>query len=181
MFNPVPHESLLLDGIDKTSGMEVEELAAICGLITEYQPNSILEIGTKHGRTAINMSKHSPDACKIFCVDIHHLVNKHTSSIAQTPYFRKLCFITADSLVYDFKSLGQKFDFILVDGNHMGKWVKNDTEKALSVLAPNGVIVWHDYDKAPKYTMIQVKATLDIMGIKPTHIPRTSLAYMVKS
>lgn len=178
MFNPVAHSELFLDGINKASGMEIEELAAICGLIKKYQPKTILEIGTKHGRTAINMAQHSPDDCRIFCVDIKHL---NHSNIACNLVFTKLRFITADSLVFNFHNLkAGLFDFILVDGNHMAQWVRNDTLKALDTLKSGGVIVWHDYGKAPKYTTIQVKATLTEMGIFPIVIPGTSLAYMVK-
>jgi len=172
----IPYNELLLDNINRASGMELEELSAICGLVKMKQPKTILEIGTKHGRTAINMANVAPADCHITCVDIEHL--DHTA-IAGYLAFRKLQFITGDSLKFDFKTLKTKFDFILVDGCHMAEWVKNDTKKAYQVLAPRGVIVWHDYGKPASYTTIQVKETLDAMKIFPTVIPGTSLAYKI--
>jgi hypothetical protein len=36
-------------------------------------------------------------------------------------------------------------DFVFVDGDHRYEGVKADTGKAFEVLAPGGMIVWHDY------------------------------------
>jgi predicted O-methyltransferase YrrM len=36
-------------------------------------------------------------------------------------------------------------DIVFVDGGHDYATIKNDTEKALQMLKPNGVIIWHDY------------------------------------
>ena len=38
-----------------------------------------------------------------------------------------------------------KQDIVFVDGGHDYGTIKNDTEKALQMLKPNGVIIWHDY------------------------------------
>ena len=38
-----------------------------------------------------------------------------------------------------------KQDIVFVDGGHDYSTIKNDTEKALRMLKPNGVIIWHDY------------------------------------
>ena len=43
---------------------------------------------------------------------------------------------------------GELVDFAFVDGSHSYDYVKNDTEKLLRLLAPSGVIVWHDYCRA---------------------------------
>jgi hypothetical protein len=37
-------------------------------------------------------------------------------------------------------------DLIFVDGSHAYSYVKGDSEKALRMLAPGGLLVWHDYD-----------------------------------
>jgi predicted O-methyltransferase YrrM len=36
-------------------------------------------------------------------------------------------------------------DFIFVDGEHSKNYLLNDSEIALSVVKPGGIIVWHDY------------------------------------
>ena len=41
-------------------------------------------------------------------------------------------------------------DFIFVDADHSYDLVKNDTEKAIEMLAPGGLLIWHDYaEKSP--------------------------------
>jgi len=39
----------------------------------------------------------------------------------------------------------QGADFCFIDGGHTFECIKADTENALKVLSPNGVIVWDDY------------------------------------
>lgn len=176
IYNTINEDDLYIDGITKTSGMEILELQHICGLVKAKKPMTILEIGTMFGRTSINMARVAPEECKLLCVDIKH---QDHSGLQKYPELKKITFITANSLASDFKFKGySQYDFILVDGNHKARWVENDTRKALSVLAPNGVIVWHDYGKSAKYVSIQVKETLTKMRIYPRHILGTSLAYM---
>ena len=38
-----------------------------------------------------------------------------------------------------------RFDLVFIDGGHSYECIKADTETALKILAPNGVIVWDDY------------------------------------
>jgi predicted protein tyrosine phosphatase/protein-L-isoaspartate O-methyltransferase len=171
----IKKEELYLDGISLSSGMSVKEVQQICALVKKTQPKTILEIGTRFGRTSINMAKFAPVDCKLICVDIDH---QDHEPLKQYPEFKKIQFITADSLKQDFQFAGyKKYDFILIDGNHREKWVENDTKKALKVLNKGGVIVWHDYGKQ-NYKNIQVKETLDLMGIFPKVMAGTSLAYM---
>ena len=33
-----------------------------------------------------------------------------------------------------------------IDGSQSYEYVKNDTEKVLPLMAPGGVVLWHDYD-----------------------------------
>ena len=37
---------------------------------------------------------------------------------------------------------------MFVDGAHAYSYVKSDTEKALRMIRPGGVIVWHDFSPA---------------------------------
>jgi predicted O-methyltransferase YrrM len=44
---------------------------------------------------------------------------------------------------------GDFFDTVLIDGGHTPDLVENDTDKALSVLRPGGLCVWHDFCPDP--------------------------------
>lgn len=47
--------------------------------------------------------------------------------------------------VIDICKNGETFDFIFIDGGHDYDTVKSDTELALKVLSPKGLIIWDDY------------------------------------
>ena len=34
---------------------------------------------------------------------------------------------------------------MFIDGSHSYDYVRNDTKKALEILAPGGVVLWHDF------------------------------------
>jgi hypothetical protein len=43
---------------------------------------------------------------------------------------------------------GVKPGFIFVDAGHSEECVRNDSTKSLAVLAPGGMIAWHDYGQS---------------------------------
>jgi predicted O-methyltransferase YrrM len=54
--------------------------------------------------------------------------------------------VYADSLAWDTQNLPPGFfDTILIDGGHAREVVLSDTRKALPLLRPGGVILWHDF------------------------------------
>jgi hypothetical protein len=53
-----------------------------------------------------------------------------------------------DSRRFDYSAWRGNIDFIFIDAGHTYEFVANDTDKAFQMLAPGGIVVWHDY--APK-------------------------------
>jgi hypothetical protein len=53
--------------------------------------------------------------------------------------------LIGDSATFDFAPYRGAIDFVYVDGAHSYDYVRNDTEAALGLLSPNGVIAWDDY------------------------------------
>jgi Methyltransferase domain len=43
-------------------------------------------------------------------------------------------------------------DMVFVDASHAYEYVKGDTERALSLLKPDGLLIWHDYGEWPGVT-----------------------------
>lgn len=50
-----------------------------------------------------------------------------------------------DSKTFDETPYLAACDLIFVDGSHAYSYVKNDSEKALRMVKPGGIIIWHDY------------------------------------
>ena len=159
----ITKNDLILD-IPHESGMNFDELISLGNFIQREKPKRILEIGTKYGRTTINMAKFAPEDCEIVSVD---LIPLDYSFVYKYPESKKIKFIQGDSLKFDFSKLGY-FDVVLVDANHLYNFVQNDTKIALNSVKQDGYILWHDYGKVgPQYSKIQVKQALDDMKIKP--------------
>ena len=100
-----------------------------------------LEIGSNYGGTTAGF-------CRLF-------KNVITIDIKHDPNFDKLKtrypgyqYIIGDSKSNDtlnyIKSLGIKFDFIFIDGDHSYEGVKNDYDKFKQLLASDGYIGFHD-------------------------------------
>ena len=50
-----------------------------------------------------------------------------------------------DSATFDFSAHHGRAGLVFVDGSHAHDYVLADSETALKLLAPKGVIIWHDY------------------------------------
>jgi len=50
-----------------------------------------------------------------------------------------------DSTKFDISAYRGKAEFIFIDGGHDAPVVTSDTLKALEMVTPDGMIVWHDY------------------------------------
>lgn len=62
-----------------------------------------------------------------------------------TPAEAKVRQLFGDSKAFDETPYAGQFDLIFVDGAHAYSYVRSDSEKALRMLRPGGIIVWHDY------------------------------------
>ncbi len=57
--------------------------------------------------------------------------------------------IFGDNKEFDHASHKGTMDLIFIDGSHAKSYVESDTQKALEMIKPGGVILWHDY-RGPK-------------------------------
>jgi hypothetical protein len=62
-----------------------------------------------------------------------------------TPVEHKIEQLFGDSKQFDTSPYRGRFDLIFIDGSHAYSYVVSDTGKALEMLAPGGIIIWHDY------------------------------------
>lgn len=64
---------------------------------------------------------------------------------------QRVCQIYCDSRQWDTRNYpADFFDSVLIDGGHSEEIVVSDTRKALEVLRPGGLIMWHDYNPSPE-------------------------------
>jgi predicted O-methyltransferase YrrM len=74
---------------------------------------------------------------------------------------------------FDFAPFSKTFDLIFIDGGHDYYTVKSDTENAVRMVRPGGIIVWHDYG-TPEWDVTkyldEVAETLNIHRVEETSL-----------
>lgn len=144
---------------------ELLVLSAICQVL---KPKQVFEFGTFTGASTLAIAANTPDETRIHTLDIapENRRSHRTGVGSDIPFdfvigenFRgtrwesKIEILTGDANNLDTGRFRNRMDLIFVDADHTYPFVRNDTEKALEMLAPGGVILWHDYrwdDDAPE-------------------------------
>lgn len=161
--------------------------------------NVIFEFGTATGRTAYLMALNAPAGAKVGTItlsaqelSLYQEAPDDTglatqSAIAESSFGRflyegtetaaKIEQLYGDSKQFDETPWMGRCDLIFIDGSHAFSYVKSDTEKALRMLAPGGIIVWHDY-RGPEHDVVpDVYRYLNELGqrLSLTHLSGTSM------
>lgn len=127
----------------------------------------MFEFGTATGKTAYLWARNSgpearvttltlaPDQVSVYAGDTADSVEGTRTALEEstftrffytgTPVEAKVEQLFADSKQFDETPYAGSFDLIFVDGSHAYSYVKSDTEKALRMVRPGGVVLWHDY------------------------------------
>jgi hypothetical protein len=147
-FGPDPHETWILAVLAK-------------------QSRRMFEFGTCTGRTAYLWAANSPPEARITTITLHpNELQAYQGSAEDRKIETKIalhesCFATffysetdveykidqrfGDSKALDDAPLQGQFDLVFVDGSHAYSYVASDTDKALRMLRPGGLLLWHDY------------------------------------
>jgi predicted O-methyltransferase YrrM len=127
------------------------EMAALAALVAVKLPRRILEFGTYDGFSTWHLWANSDETTEIVTIDLPANTKVAGSSdygfqgIADRPFLpndQRVRLIETDSRQW--KPEIQGVDFCFIDAGHTYECVKNDSQKALLVMNPNGLIVWHD-------------------------------------
>jgi predicted O-methyltransferase YrrM len=92
-----------------------------------------------------------------------------------TPAEAKITQLFADSKSFDQTLVAKSCDLIFVDGSHAYSYVKSDSAKAMEMIKPGGIVVWHDY-RGPKKQRGVWRALNELARTLPLrHVGGTSL------
>ncbi|HSJ65963.1 MAG TPA: class I SAM-dependent methyltransferase [Gemmatimonadaceae bacterium] len=81
-----------------------------------------------------------------------------------------------DSKTFDDAPYRDSCDLIFVDGSHAYSYVLSDSRKALRMVRPDGLVLWHDYDGARRHANGVFKALNELSREVPlVHIAGTTL------
>ncbi len=150
--------------------VSVEEVCKIA-LITKYlKPKKVFEFGTYNGMTTLQLALNTPEDAKIYTLDLppgikgdtqyplsrldryvaSEFLDKFNTGVGS--YFRgssveyKITQILNDAATFDFSPFHARMDLIFIDAGHDYGNKKSDSENALKMVSPGGVILWDNFD-----------------------------------
>jgi predicted O-methyltransferase YrrM len=127
----------------------------------------LFEFGTCTGRTAYLWARNSPSDARIITLtlapdelntyrqDAADDAGDTASALSEsaytsflysgTPVAAKVEQLFGDSKSLDVSRWAGQCDLVFVDGSHAYSYVKSDSERALALVRPGGLVLWHDY------------------------------------
>jgi predicted O-methyltransferase YrrM len=169
--------------------MNPSELETLIALVRSVNAKGVLEFGVNIGRTAQAILEYCPTVEHYEGVDVPlGYVTEKTVQRGEVPAIAgelvnadprfKLIVRPTGSHELRPQELSP-CDAIFIDGDHSRKGVMNDTELALELIRPGGIIMWHDYHDE---STVDVRDVLhDIQKEFPEmplrHIPNTWIVF----
>lgn len=136
------------------------EQVVILSLAAALESRTVFEFGTFDGRSAANLAINLDPDAKIMTIDLpardmadaalpigQHDV-KYIMKEASGGKFKGIHNVTqlwGDTAKFDFSPWFGQCDLVFVDACHAYEYVLNDSEIALRLIRPGGVVLWHDY------------------------------------
>jgi predicted O-methyltransferase YrrM len=145
-----------------TSDSEAWILAALA-----KRSRAMFEFGTCTGKTTYLWARNSAPGAEIVTLtlapaqvdsysteqgddarDVRHALKESAFErfyYSGTPAESRITQLYGDSKAFDDSPYAGHFDLIFIDGSHAYSYVISDSEKALRMCAPGGLVLWHDY------------------------------------
>jgi predicted O-methyltransferase YrrM len=145
----------------RVSNMDPFELYCLAAIARIRRPKRIFEFGTYDGATTRWLADTVPDA-EVLTFDLPADLRGEWEQATLvggapgadglgarfkgTPAESRITQLLGDSRTYDFSGYAGLMDMVIVDAGHSYECAHADTENALRMLSPGGVIVWDDYE-----------------------------------
>jgi predicted O-methyltransferase YrrM len=125
------------------------------------------EFGTCTGKTAYLWARNAPDNARVVTLTLGPTQQSEyqkgatdstedtrfalqesafeTFLYSGTPYEARVTQLYGDSKQFDESPWRAWADLVFVDGSHAQSYVESDSAKAMQIVRPGGLVVWHDY------------------------------------
>jgi predicted O-methyltransferase YrrM len=163
-----PAKPIRLLAARKSAGdVSVAELAILATAAAATSAGrEIVEIGTFDGRTTLNLALNAPARFPVFTLDLppdtaprftleeaeRVLVEKpqsgrhvHAARRQGVEAATRIHQLLGDSATFDWSAHLGRAGLVFVDGSHAYDYVIADSATAAGLIAPSGVVIWHDY------------------------------------
>jgi len=167
--------------------MNPGELDVLTALVKSVNPVRVIEFGCNIGRTAAVLLREIHSIKQYVGIDVplgyvpNCAVQKlevpvHPGQLVENDYRFSLLLRQNGTLDIEPDDL-RYANAVFIDGDHSYKCVMHDTILATKILAPGGIIVWHDYHELGTVQVKEALEELQDMGRKIIHVEGTWLAY----
>jgi Methyltransferase domain len=191
-----PNPILLAEIVKNDGNVNLSELAMLALAAAEVPAESeIIEIGTFDGRTALNLAINAPRSVSVATLD---LPASQSPALAVEPSERRyiekpapgarlracqqswqtdagrVTQLRGDSATFDWSPYLRRAGLVFVDGSHTYDYARKDSETALQLVGPKGMVLWHDYGVWPGVTMavdeLEASRRLGLVNIRGTSL-----------
>ena len=198
LYSNIDLEAVYLErGRVQNGEVTTPELLALTAIARKVAPRRVFEFGTFLGSTTLHLARACPNA-EIFTLDLQNTSdlsiplergdailnelatgNRERRRFKGRPEAERITELYGDSLTFDFSLYKATMDLVFVDAAHDPLHAATDTRNALFMLAPRGVILWHDYNRAPGVTAAVAEAARECgQDYEVVEIERTCVALM---
>lgn len=130
------------------------EKASLMALVRHYKPQLLFEMGTFTGATTVSLARAAGKDATVHTIDlpdkeivwgpavraaIGRRLTERTESDASIIAHR------CNTKSFDFAPFERKVDFVYIDASHEYHDVLHDSNAALRMVRPGGIVVWDDY------------------------------------
>jgi predicted O-methyltransferase YrrM len=149
----------------KAGGGSLSDLLTLTQVASFLGRRRMFEVGTYRGYTTYHLALNSPSDAHVYTLDLPAsqipaaaleltdlaYIDKPVSGewFHDTECEPKIAQLLGDSATFDYSPYEGKMDFIYIDGSHSYEYAMADSLTARRLLAPGGVIMWHDYPTFP--------------------------------
>jgi predicted O-methyltransferase YrrM len=141
------------------------DMLYVCAIARHRRARRVFEFGTYLGRTTYHLAL-GEHVERVYTLDldpagpypkglkIGRAIKAVHERDLQGYFYRgtaaaeRIVQLHGDSRTFDYTPYAGQMDLVFVDGGHTYEMVANDTQHALSLVKPGGIVIWHDF--APK-------------------------------
>lgn len=134
-----------------------------------------LVLNAPEGATLLTLDLPSEGVTTQFAVTDYHETKLHKlaqkGDLIPAELRTKITFLAQDSALFDPAPYAGTMDFVFVDGAHTAEYVRNDSEKAWTMLRSGGIVAWHDCRPAsPDVARFLLRSPYDVRRIDGTTV-----------
>jgi len=178
------------DVVYRPFNMDPTERFCLAALAQMLQPRRIFEFGTYDGATTALLARAAPEA-QVLTFDLPPdeverlggvvaeqlaLVGGAGAKFRGTPESERIVQLYGDSRRFDATPYRASMGMVLVDGSHEYDCVVADSENALRMVDPEGIVVWDDYSPQWEGVVRAVDEVAERHGITVIHLAPLELA-----